>query len=486
MKTKQYLTLVIALLLLTGTTAPVLAEQETIKTRIGDLSFTHEFTKGYPSNETQKKLFDELDFQRACQAYIWATPLVSFAQWQYAHNEILGAENGQIVFMESYEDKLGGLTFNTTTPYVIAFTDLNEGPWVIEMPEAEVRGAANNFWQIGEVQMTKPGKYLFLGPGQEVPRGAEKAGFNVVQMSTMNFMAGIRLMSKDRDVRMAALKEFKIYPYSEKDAPRPRGYITPDGKSWSQWQPRGMEYWERLHEIINREPVAERDRFYMAMLKSIGIEKGKPFNPDKRLTEILKQGVLVGEAMTKALDFFNPRFLNSHYVEGSNWEYASVCSPSQRHENHDDLDERAAWFYEAVTNDPMMHGQETGVGQVYMSAYKDVDSEWLDTGVDYVLNVAANAPAKEFWSMTIYDVDTRCITVNNTKQADRSSRMDLLENSDGSVTLYIGPTKPEGDKARNWIETVAGKGWFPYFRFYSPDKPFLDKTWILPDIQKAK
>ena len=222
------------------------------------------------------------------------------------------------------------------------------------------------------------------------------------------------------------------------------------------------------------------------LLASIGIEKGKPINPDERLTEILKQGVLVGEAMTKALDFFNPRFLNSHYVEGSNWEYASVCSPSQRHENHDDLDERAAWFYEAVTNDPMMHGQETGVGQVYMSAYKDGDGDWLDTGVDYVLNVPANAPAKEFWSMTIYDVDTRCITVNNTKQADRSSRMDLLENSDGSVTLYIGPTKPEGDKAKNWIETVAGKGWFPYFRFYSPDKPFLDKTWILPDIQKAK
>ena len=88
--------------------------------------------------------------------------------------------------------------------------------------------------------------------------------------------------------------------------------------------------------------------------------------------------------------------------------------------------------------------------------------------------------------MTVYDVATRCIIVNDTKLADRSSRMDLLENEDGSVTLYIGPTKPEGDEARNWIQTVPGRAWFPYFRLYSPKKPFLDKTCVLPDIEKAK
>lgn len=130
----------------TGTTAN--KPGSSVETRIGTLNFTHEFTKGYPSNETQQKLFDELDFQRACQVYIWATPIVSFAQWQYAHNEMLGAENGQIVFMESYEDKLGGLTFNTTTPYAVPFIDLNEGPWVIEMPEAEVRGVPTIFGKL--------------------------------------------------------------------------------------------------------------------------------------------------------------------------------------------------------------------------------------------------------------------------------------------------------------------------------------------------
>ena len=96
--------------------AGVHAQAETIKTRIGDLSFTHDFANGYPTDATVKKLFDEMDFQRAVQAYIWSIPIVSMAQWQYAHTEQLGAKNGQIVFVESYDDKLGGLTYNATTP----------------------------------------------------------------------------------------------------------------------------------------------------------------------------------------------------------------------------------------------------------------------------------------------------------------------------------------------------------------------------------
>ena len=83
------------------------------------------------------------------------------------------------------------MTFNTTTPYVVPFIDLNEEPWVIEMPKAEVRGAANDFWQIGVAQMTKPGKYLFVGPDQEVPEGAEKAGFNVAAIASPHTIDGM-------------------------------------------------------------------------------------------------------------------------------------------------------------------------------------------------------------------------------------------------------------------------------------------------------
>lgn len=459
---------------------------ETLETRIGPLKFTHDFANGYPTEATQKLLFEEMDFQRACQTYIWSIPLVAMAQWQHANTHQLGAKNGQIVFEESYTDKLGGLTYNTTTPYVVLFIDLSEEPWVMVLPEGKVRGAANDFWQIGVAQLTKPGKYLFVGPGRDVPKAAKEEGFTVIQMTTMNILPGVRLMSPDRDVRMSLLNKIEVYPYSERANPKPRGYITPDGKSWQAWHPRGMEYWARLADIINREPVHERDRFMMAMLKPLGIEKGKPFNPDARQIKILTEAALVGEAMAKANDFFNPRLEDSHYVAGSNWEFATTSVPSQRREHYDDLDERAAWFYEAVTNDPMMHGQTTGKGQVYLATYRDGDNDWLDGAVNYTLHLPANVPAKTFWSLTAYDVASRAIIVNDTKLADRSSRMDLLTNADGSVDLYMGPDKPEGDKVRNWIQTMSGKAWFPYFRLYSPTEAFLDKSWVLPDIEKTK
>jgi hypothetical protein len=145
-----------------------------------------------------------------------------------------------------------------------------------------------------------------------------------------------------------------------------------------------------------------------------------------------------------------------------------------------------ARIYEALTNDIAMHGQKTGKGQVYMATYRDADGDWLDGAVNYTLHLPPDVPAEQFWSFTVYDVSTRTFILNDTKQPDRSSRMDLLINEDGSVDLFIGPKKPVGDKVKNWIQSMPGKAWFPYFRLYSPKKAFLNRTWILPDIQKTK
>jgi len=466
----------------------VSVQAETLKTRIGDLSFTQNFADGYPTDATVEKLFNEMDFQRACQAYIWSIPIVSMAQWQYAHTEKKKKKNGQIVFVESYKDKLGGLTFNATTPYVLPFIGLSKEPWVVVMPEpaGKVRGAAHDMWQIGVTQITEPGKYLFVGPGQEVPKDAEKEGCKIFSPLTNNILLGIRLMPEDKEERLKMLKMVDIYPYSERQDPKPRGYITPNGKPWMAAAPMGMEYWKRLADVLNSEPVAERDRFFMAMLKPLGIEKGKPFKPTKQQTAILTEAALVGEAMAKANDFLNPRLVDAHYLDGSHWEYATTSPPDQRREHYEALDGRAAWLYEAVTNDIAMHGQKTGKGQIYMASYKDKDGDWLDGGKDYTLHIPADAQAEAFWSLTVYEVSTRTLINNKHEIADRSSRMDLSMNKDGSVDLYIGPNKPQGDKGKNWIPTEAGRAWFPYFRLYSPKQAFLDHSWVLPDIEKVQ
>jgi hypothetical protein len=469
-----------------GNSMATTSSAETIDTRIGKLSFTHDFNNGYPTDETQQKLFDEMDFQRATQAYIWAIPIVGFAQWEYANTHDLGAKNGQIVYAKGYDALREGLTANTTTPYSFSWTDLTKEPWIVEIPKGTIRGAAHNIWQIGLSPMTKAGNYLFVGPENKVPAGAKKAGYTVVKSNSNNVMQVLRLMSEDPKEQLEILKQIKIYPYSERNNPKPRGYITPNGRRYRMWQPRGMAYWRLLSEIINREPVQERDRFFMAMLKPLGIEKGKPFKPNARQTKILEQAVLVGEAMAKANDFFNPRLEDSIYVKGSQWEYATTGVPNQRRKYYEDLDGRAAWLYEALTNNMAMHGQKTGKGQIYLASYKDADGDWLDGEQNYVLHIPANVPAKVFWAFNVYDVSSRTPILNDTRLAGRSSRMDLLVNADGSVDIYTGPDKPAGDKAKNWIQTVPGKAWFPYFRLYSPKQAFLDKSWILPDIEKIK
>lgn len=465
---------------------PLMAQaQEMLKTRIGDLRFTHSFESGYPTNETNALLFNEIDFQRACQAYIWSIPLVSMAQWQYAYNVTLGAKNGQIVFLNGYDDILGGLTFNATTPYALVFIDLDKEPWVVHMPEGEVRGAAHDMWQMEITPITKPGKYVFVGPGQKAPADAEKAGYTVYQAPTNSIFLGIRLIPTDPDERMALLKKVDIYPYAERKKPIPRGYITPKGKRWSAAHPRGMEYWQRLSDTINREPVFERDRFFMAMLAPLGVEKSKPFEPTWRQERILSEAVLVGEAMAKAIDFDKSRLADAHYVDGSRWDIDTTSPTDQRREHYDALDGRASWFYEAVTNNLAMHGMKTGKGQVYLTSYKDTDDDWLDGGTNYTLHIPPNAPAELFWSLTLYEVDGRDIIHNEYKITDRSSRMDLLTNPDGSVDLYFGPEEPKG-KRQNWIPTEPDRAFFAMLRFYSPGKALLDRTWVLPDIEKAK
>jgi len=483
---KMKLYCLVAVLIVFLTNIPELAgAQETINSRIGELSFTKDFENGYPTDETVTKLYDEMDFQRATQAYLWSIPLIGFVHWQLHQADELGSKNGQFVYAETYDEKVCCLTLNVTTPYVWSFVDLQEsGPYVIEVPPGgQVRGATSDMWQIQIAQMTRPGKYLFVGPYQEVPPGAESEGFIINHSPMNNFFVGIRLMPEGEDERLALLGKIKIYPFNERENPKKLEHIRPK-KEWYAHQPRSMDYWKALHRSINREPVREMDRYYMAMLKKLGIEKGKPFNPDARQKKILMDALVVGEAMAKANDF-STRLEKSYYREGSHWDFATTASWNSRTEYYQELDGSAAWFYEAVTNDESMHGQETGWGQVYITANKDADGEFIDGATNYVLHIPANPPAKAFWSITLYDVSTRAIIQNKTKKADLSSQQELQMNKDGSVDLYFGPKAPAG-KESNWVQTMPDKAWFPYFRLYSPTQPFLDQTWVLPDIEKSK
>ena len=460
--------------------------QEVNDTRIGKLTFE----SGYPSQSTVAKLYDEMDFQRACQAYLWCIPAVGLNEWRKAHFDIFKAKNGEMLSFLDFAEKLGILTPNYTTPYICSIVDLQQsGPFVIEIPPGLMAGLIMDIWQrvladLGVVgpDAGKGGKFLILPPGSEK---VEPEGYYVVQSPSRFVFAGVRLLDADKEKAIRGLiPGIKSYTWSTSGTGKPIPVRRAGDKKWSQMPPHGMAYWESLNEVVQIEPVMERDRLILAQLRFLGIEKGKEFKLDARQKKILEDAVIVGEAMAKANT--SDKRVEPPFWPGTNWKHALVVSVDQRKPDFDQFDERAAWFYEAIAVSKGMLTETSGVGQRYLASYKDKDGKWLDGGRTYKLHVPANPPAKQFWSVTAYDEGTRQMVVAEQGRPDISSRKeDIQKNADGSIDVYFGPKAPAGQEA-NWVQTVPGEGWFAYFRFYGPTEAFFDKSWQLPDFELMK
>src|SRR4030095_3232493 len=276
---------------------------KTLATRVGKLSFHHDFAKGYPTKQTVERLYDAR-----------AVPAVAFAQREYGQ-AAGGASNGVLAEIVGFDDRLGILTPNATTPYYLAFADVSAGPLVVDLPPG-VRGGTVGAWQRNLPDSEKAARYLILGPGQKAPE--DIAGFEVRQSPTVNLMVGLRLITADPKEAQAQLAKFRLYPYAQRGNPPPTKIVSPKGKKWPGIQERGLGYWKRLDEVVQREPVEERDRFFHEMLKPLGIEKGRRFAPTAKQRKILTDAALVGEAMAKA-NTFERRFAGVMYRPDCRW-----------------------------------------------------------------------------------------------------------------------------------------------------------------------
>lgn len=481
--------MVMALVILTVTAVAAPAGERalegTVETRFGELQFIN----GYPSSESTEKLYEELDFQRAVQAYLWGLPMVEMAEWARVQREVFGATSSDFVTYLDFKQKMGILTANATTPYVMAFLYLKEsGPMVFEIPPGPTAGGLLDFWQrpfsdLGETGPDKGqgAKYLILGPGHD---DMNPEGYIVMRSPHWNVFLGHRVLHPDPKTAQEMLEAHKLYPYGDRDNPPETRYISSEGIPWAAHQPRGLAYFERLAGVLEVEPVEPRDYMIMATLRPLGIMPGVSFDPDERQARILTEGALAGEAFARAIAY-EKRFEGARLWPGKYWEKALFISDTNQDlDTHTQLDERTSWFYEAIGVTDGMMGKTVGSGQVYLEAQKDSNGDWLDGGMDYRLNIPANVPMKQFWSITVYDNDTRCF-VQTGHLPDKSSRMDLEIDDDGSVNLYFGPEPPDDEKLHaNWIKTVAGEGWFTYFRLYAPTEGYFDQSWQLQDIER--
>jgi hypothetical protein len=461
----------------------VVASADTVDTHIGKL----ELRDGYPSKETVEKLFDEMDFERATQAFIWALPAVGFHGLHTAHLNTFGAKDGEVVVYQSLKDKAGMLTPNLTTLYIMSFWNLaQQGPLVVEVPAGATAGGLLDIWQrpITDTGQTGPdrggcGKYLIVPPGSDIQ---EMSGYIVARSPSNQVWFAARMLDRDPVAAEKMAHAHKLYAWTDRDNPPETKFVPVGGKEWSSAHPANLDYWKYLSEVIQPEPIEARDKVMFGMLVPLGIEKGKPFNPDERQKKILAEAAQVGELMART-NAFDKRFAGATVWPGTHWEYANMVELGQDDNYRTQVDERGSWFYEAIGNTVGMQGRTLNFGQVYLETSKDHDGDWLDGEKTYHLRVPANPPVVQFWSITLYDNVTRGTVITDQGAADLSSREDLFANGDGSVDVYFGPVKPA--QGQNWIKTNPGKGWFPYFRLYGPKEGYFDKSWQLNDIEKV-
>ncbi|HIK54697.1 MAG TPA: DUF1254 domain-containing protein [Synechococcales cyanobacterium M55_K2018_004] len=462
---------------------------EKLTTPIGDFEFT---LGGYPTQESAQKLFDALDFQRACQAYLDFMPAMSMYSLLEGQEKGWGCKDCSDLAVAA--DLLTAtplvLTGNTESVYFACNVDLKkDGPTVVEIPP-QVLGMANDayFRYIVDFGMAGPdqgrgGKYLLLPPDYDgdVPEGYFVAHYSRTSRVWVMARASQTISGMGEQALQWYGDHCAVYPLKD-DYRRPNvmncGSVFADTT-----HPNDLQYFVNLDQVIQYEPTAAFAPEQLGLLRSLGIEKGKTFDPDERMKQILDTAAKTGLGIARAIAY-QAREPEARVYPDRHWEYIFVGGSHEFLRNGvRNLDARTLFHFTAICVTPAMVNKVVGVGSQYMSAYRDADGDYLNGGKNYQLHLPPNIPVNNFWSVTLYDPGTRSLLQTDQPKPSVNSFDQPEQNRDGSYDIYFGPSAPAG-KERNWVQTVPGKGWFTYIRLYGPLEPFFDQTWRPDDIVK--
>ena len=503
---------------------------DTVESRLGTL----EFDDGAPSEATAALLYDHLDFLHGVEAFLGALPGASLAAMRRGFQSA-GVEDNSFTFFPDLMDSASiFLTANCDTVYFWGFIDLSDGPMVLDVPAlgppSGLLGTIDDMWFRWVTDLGLPGpdrgaggRYLIVGPGYDGP--LPDSGFHVVHARTTRVTALGRgfMVDNDPTVPVEAMRNgVRLSPYvpgaqgtaigtflagkapplaAAPELPETR-FVELSGESFNTIYPNDFGYWEIVNELVQQEPPGAGDPELLGLLAAVGIVHGKPFEPDARMRKILEEAVVVGNATARTVTFAaRPEEGFAFYPESA-WESAlfvggyefldpppeitaegPVAAPSDGARK---LSSRTNFFYMATGITPAMCMRLTGIGSQYIYAMRDSEGEYLDGSRNYRLTLPPDIPESRFWSVILYDRQTRSMLQTDQHLPRLGSQSGTVEtNPDGSTDIYFGPTAPSG-KESNWLQTVPGKGWWTILRLYNPLQPFFDKTWRPSEIEPAE
>lgn len=433
--------------------------------------------------------------RRAVEAAIWGMPAVNTDLMRQEMLTKTGGKVNEFIYWGRPLDWHNQtLTPNPDAIYFMAFYDTREvGPVVFEIPpgdaEASVTGNIVTVWQtaiedVGLLGIDEGagGKFAILPPGYagEVPEG-----FTALRSDTFTGYALIRSSLKshgEEDVAKAVAygKGLKLYPLADAEAPPETVFTDVQDVDFDSTIRYDASFYDNLHRIVQSEPWIERDRVMIDQLRTIGIEKGKPFDPSEPTKAILNAAAGEAKALLDARydAGFPPFFPESRWMlptlqEAMDGQGSTYADPERYA-----VDARALLYTYGYISI-----KRPGTAQFYLVSIRDKDGDAMEGAKSYRLHVPPHAPVQQYWSVTAYDRGTHALIRNMDRASRASNAAELLKNPDGSTDIYFGPNAPEG-KETNWVPTDPGRQFELMFRVYGPTKQFFEREWVLPDLEK--
>jgi hypothetical protein len=438
----------------------------------------------------------QVKYQRAFEAVMWAIPAVSVHGFRHGE-EALGVKDNEIIaYSKPATPNLEALTANNNVPYITAMTDLRAGPVVLEIPasseKASLYGQIVDAWQVTVADVGpagedegKGGKYLLLPDGYDksVPKG-----YIPIKTGSVRVYFAFRAVpgAKGTQEEAAAYaKTLKMYPLAQAASPPKTRFFDPGTNRFPTLPTYDERYFKDIWEIVSVERVRPRDKVMMGMLASIGIEPGKPFNPDEKTKKAMKAAVV--DAYSYMLQtFLNPK---PELLYWPDRKYITFFAPDAKRGFEYETDtslqiDARSWQYFLGTYYPKTIGPRPAT--MYIGPVADSSGAPLTGGATYKVTIPKDMPVKQFWSVIVYDQATFAFIYNPLERAGLSTfdMKTMQKNADGTVTIYIGPKAPDGLES-NWIPT-EGKRPLPFIRLYGAEQAFFDKSFKMPDFELVK
>ena len=435
--------------------------------------------------------------RRAVEAAIWGMPAVNYDLMLQEMLTKTPGKVGQVIYWGRPLDWHNQtLTPNPDALYFLVFFNTKDGPVVLDLPPADNNGSFNGnivtVWQMpledaGLLGYDKGagGRYLILPPGY---KGEPPQSYIPLPSDTfggyMLFRANLKSHS-DTDVQASIAYGKRIKIYSLAQAANPPATVFTDVKDidFDSTIRYDASFFDHLNRVVQNEPWLMRDKAMIDQLRSLGIEKGMPYQPDDTTKALLASAAQDAHAWLEAkYDAGLPPF----FSPTSRWTYPAPLDLVKEMQNGFSNPDTYPTDSRGLAYSYAFIGiKRLGAGQFYAISIHDKDGNSFDGGQTYRLTVPPNVPVEQYWSVTAYDRETHTL-IKNMPRASRSSQIpELQKNPDGSIDIYFGPKSSAGTET-NWVPTDPARKFELMARFYGPKKKFFDKFWTLPDVEKVR